>query len=992
MTVAAPVPVVPAPIVVVVAAPAATSGDNLISDFAPGTAVAILDPDQVADRGPEARPTPAPVDPPDRELPKPTFEEARDRLREASRRSWTVSAIVSGAPISWLRRELYHIADLGPFLKRWWSMHVWHGMASCGQGAYFNAIGKAKQERDGNWLEVKKNSAELPAPSAAMRNDNDIAAIQEELLASLMDILDAVDANPEWLKTRVATTAADNVIETLAGLHKRMFSKGVDKQDQTATQKKISACFRRLRKKGVVLTPSSGKGFISLSDRVSALVAQLLQDQAAICKIAAFYSNNGTPGSTDRREAIRAVVKQRNGSDVQTLRGFGFLSLSHADKIFRAIDCLQTGFVNPDHKLNYILEILAGQSLESGGIDDIVNIIRTIGDGHSLTLETGWSRGLSLDGLVNAAIPGTDTGYIGATPNAQVSQVYKYRVKFSKAADGVKIEYTRVGAVSAGIGGGVWAGYKPFESDKSGGPEVSLGLKATTEYAAEDMLSFTLKGDTLQDDLKALLTGKLGNPYDLLNKANSRATKHEKIKTLGLKVNLDVSWNFSSDGKLRYERENGGPFYQAQVGTFKLAKEVVGKQKNGHAFSEATKHIYSEGVEITSSRTTVGVDAARGLLRARQTEGFELAEPLPEGRDPNNLGGVVMNLRGSAGVEYAAGEGETLYSRNVTKFTGGVATKRAGGGTGQGDSPVSAPPQSRLKQLWHGLGAIIYYLTTAEKKVVNKVKSTFDKEGRIAKIEAELTLPRSRKALTCKAVQETLNLRDDENKEEVKSQILDQINLTTPQNRADITTEINKVTTKLNDAKFGNANEKLKNSWLEVTKHADFTYNGNLLYNSNRQNFRKNLTKFAEIYKKELRAGRQLGAEGIDNEVDKLMKSTDYTNTKLWPVRGNAEYITFKMESRQCVVDYYNKYGIEPQQNDEVFKHERCFRKMTECTVTETRTVKTGMSVALPITFSSEASAVLSEAKTVKFNDGPRRHVVRKATGGGQGGDKVTYQ
>ncbi|WP_020407856.1 AvrE-family type 3 secretion system effector [Hahella ganghwensis] len=340
--------------------------------------------------------------------------------------------------------------------------------------------------------------------------------------------LDDGNLNPDWSKTSAfqefkalfhpnRVNSNSNAIYRLYEYRKSAFGSG----DGVAAQ------LKSLLDAGVYMPPDGGDA--------SALVGKLVHDTALLHQLreatllAQISVNNGTAVEEAKATldvAVEAAETSQKESAIGKLGKGNFNSLDRADRYFKTIDYLLGGLKNDKSKLTRALT-------RQGAVKDhvshrYVNLINTMKDGESLSLDAGWKLGAEL-GAGWSHAPGFTPvapfqfGFAGIAGKVAAGGGNKYKLVVKKTAEGVDIDiaFDRAFDITPSISGSVGAG-AGLSAVGAGTLSASAGASATVGYkfaaTQTEKVTLTIAKDdkgTIQSTLDKLLKGTI-DPYELL--------------------------------------------------------------------------------------------------------------------------------------------------------------------------------------------------------------------------------------------------------------------------------------------------------------------------------------------------------------------------------------------------------------------------------------------------------------------------------------------
>jgi len=877
-----------------------------------------------------------------------SFNAIYSGLAEGSNWSLSLSFLVSGAsralPSMPNRKDLWNAChyNIGGAVKSWALAHVWYGAMSTGRGEHYQDIQLAYAERERCWqiicalpestaLETEDDCEQLRTGCEAIHDDmlKTIALLKQELGVMSEHHNGAIDA-PESAQRYSKNCFSGDVVAKVYRQHLRLFGKHRNSAAANDKASQVAETIRELLKHRAALSEISG--------RVSALVAQLVLDQATIVNIAGIItrgSHEHRSGELTRR-AIRGALETRQASCIHKLRRT-FLSLDDADHVMRAIDYFMTGLANPQHKLNKALFDAVSRAKGCNHIDkedvskscaDMLLAMKTGKDvcggvKETIKLEGGWSRGFRGEWLLVGAAPALKGGYVDLAPQIGADQSYTYRLKIEREETGVKISFARAAVIGASMGmsASVYCPKLPgFPSGKSASYIYSgIGSKLRAARAEEDMLSITIKDDdpgALKCFLSDLLAGQMKDPYALLEKASRLGTVHNVKDSTSLSLSVGI-----------------GPVTQ-------LSKEVTDDISVKAKISPVTLSADLTMAEKVSGRGYAYDSADNALDETKQDETINPMRDRPRAEFQLGLLSIFPRIQAPFGLS-----GGSVFS----------------------DGRQTGP------RVTGELGAAIKYKTGAKswketlgspaKPTCGAVSIRRDAEHEIGTIACDLTLPRTGKILDHPTIKALLQ-NSGKDARLARSYLIDALSFTTEENRGEIKTVLQQLKASRSD---------LAHRVEDLESFSDFTLP------EDRNRFRKGLKKMTNTG-----GGRRLiglfirpilreDDRQLRQVVKLLLALTDRTKPDRWPPRGNSDTITVNVKAGPQDIREF-RAGTSPPEQIETAIERGGVGQITSISVSGSRAYTTAFEWPILFAFGSHARVTLSRSRVWKLKENASGH------------------
>ena len=374
-------------------------------------------------------------------------------------------------------------------------------------------------------------------------------------------------------------------------------------------------------------------------DAVSALVAQLIIDHQAILELTSVDENGAD-----------AVLKKRKESTIQVLRGLGFVSFSHAEKILEAMGSLSSGLSNKESALNYVLfghdqwlpfPRLAKQLwgtkeklTKEQVAQKFAKMVTDLEDGNSIRLVGSKTFGLKPEWVHSfAQSAALGQPFLGFTAGMTIEKKYESYIKFKKQGNKIIVSFGQHTPMTVLASFNLWTGFKPLPG-KIGETiafQALAGLKGNGEWGDEDVLNMafdvadlealTTKSGKTGDNLAVkIFNGEAIDPLELLTMGLDKTAEHfRKLKanfaaTCGLEVSSKVQYDVSDKFILqKFISPLGFSISLDLVGYIK--KSGYKTDKNGAAKYE--KEVEEYNLSTDTIAVTVNVDLPQNQTRAR---------------------------------------------------------------------------------------------------------------------------------------------------------------------------------------------------------------------------------------------------------------------------------------------------------------------------------------------------------------------------------------
>lgn len=513
------------------------------------------------------------------------------------------------------------IGQWGENTAGWLNAHVRHGIMKRGRGEFYGAIKEATAERDAHlriFNEIKKAPLSVSTNVAELEQVKEIHDDMLKTIAHLEQFYGIKNEAPDGENSTkgTGTGASTDLLSDISSHHSALFE-----SVEPGIAQDVSGRLRRLAEFSTARKNWRGhRNHIAQQSEVSALIAQLIMDQATISTIAFKMAK---PGAA-KEISIRDTMNMRKNSHLQLLRQAGFRSLKNADRVFRSISYMSNGLANKKHKLNKVL--FDNSPVERR--DDIAKyyagVIMSMSEQEDFKLNGGWLRGLAAQYVFVGSPQFTPGSYIGSTANLTVEQVYDYGLKFRKVDGGLEITFSRAGEggikaqLSAWAGGSLRGGLAKAKNLII--PGGSLNLSANKVRSNENALTMTISDNDPKKTkafVEGLFSGEVMDPFALMRKADKFNLSHNKKNTFDVELSPTgevFKTNTAEPGKSWQLQQFRGPLTSGFV--FSLIKR---KSEKGHTYT-SNDGIYNDTKShknVFFSKLTVWSSLLKPMLRIR---------------------------------------------------------------------------------------------------------------------------------------------------------------------------------------------------------------------------------------------------------------------------------------------------------------------------------------------------------------------------------------
>ncbi|MEQ8783425.1 MAG: hypothetical protein RIE06_27495 [Roseibium album] len=522
------------------------------------------------------------------------------------------------------------IGQWGEDTAGWLNAHVRHGIMNRGRGEFYGAIKEATAERDKHLGTFNKlNKAPLSDCIQVGDLAEQVDAIHDDMHKTIAHLeqfygikYEASDAQNSTKET--VEGASTDLLSDISSHHIALF-KGVElgnvSSDAITKARLVSRRLVRLAEFSNARKNWRGqRNNIAQQSEVSALIAQLIMDQATISTIAFKMAKP----EAAKEISIPDTMDLRENSHLQLLRKAGFRNLKNADRVLRSISYMSNGLANKEHKLNKVLFDNSPVKRRDDIAKYYAGVIMSMSEQEDFKLNGGWLRGLAAQYVFVGSPKYTPGSYIGSTANLTIEQVYDYGLKFRKVDGGLEITFSRAGEggikaqLSAWAGGSLRGGLAKAKNWII--PGGSLNLSANRVRSNENALTMTISDKDPKKTkafVEGLFSGEVMDPFALMRKADKFNLSHNKKNTFDVELSPTgevFATRTAEPGKSWQLQQFRGPLTSGFV--FSLFKR---ESEKGHTYS-SNDGIYNDTKShknVFFSKLSVWSSLLKPMLRIR---------------------------------------------------------------------------------------------------------------------------------------------------------------------------------------------------------------------------------------------------------------------------------------------------------------------------------------------------------------------------------------